>query len=174
MENKYLIILGGHNGSIVRQFREDSRYKDFFFYVFEPNPIYKNDYVGIKDMELIQSAAWIDDGEIRFYIGNKKFQGHSVMEKKKNIDVNSHIDVPCVDFSQWVLDNFDENDCLHMRIDIEGAEYDVLTKMIGDNSIDLFEKIYVEFHHYKYPELDTENRYKTIVESVPDNIFYEI
>ncbi len=174
MENKYLIILGGHNGSIVRQFREDSRYKDFFFYVFEPNPIYKNDYSGIKNMEMIQSAAWIDDGEIRFYIGNKRFQGHSVMEKKKNIDVNSYIDVPCVDFSQWVLNNFGKDDCLHMRVDIEGAEYDVLTKMVDDKSIDLFEKVYVEFHHYKYPELDIENRYESIIQSVPNNIFYEI
>lgn len=174
MENKYLIILGGHNGSIVKQFRNDVEYKDFFFYVFEPNPIYKNDYTRIKDMELIQSAAWIEDGTIRFYVGSKKFQGHSVMKKKTNIDVNCHIDVPCIDFSQWVLDSFDENDSLHMRVDIEGAEYDVLTKMIDDNSIGLFEKIYVEFHHYKYPGLDTENRYKTIIEGTPDNIFYEI
>lgn len=174
MENKYFIILGGHNGSIVKKIRDNKKYKDYFIYVYEPNPIYIPDYKEIKNIELISSAAWIYDGEIRFYVGSKKFQGHSIMKEKSNINIDSYINVSCIDFSRWITEKFNDEDYIEIRMDIEGGEYDVLLKMINDGSINFINKIFVEFHHYKYPELDSENKYKDIMQFIPAEMIKEI
>ena len=51
----------------------------------------------------------------------------------------------------------DESDCI-LQMDIEGAEYNVLEKMIEDGSIDYINTLFVEWHDYqmKNKEIETE------------------
>ena len=48
--------------------------------------------------------------------------------------------------SKWITDNFTKDDYIILKMDIEGAEYEVLNKMIDDNSIKYINKLYVDFH----------------------------
>lgn len=58
----------------------------------------------------------------------------------------NQIEVESIDFSKFVIDNFNDRDYILCKMDIEGSEYDVLEKMIFDNSIDYIDHIIIEWH----------------------------
>jgi len=57
--------------------------------------------------------------------------------------------VDAVDFGRWLEDNFQKRDFIWVKLDIEGAEYPVLEKMIEDGTIEYVDQLYVEFHNVK-------------------------
>ena len=62
--------------------------------------------------------------------------------------IDKNLEVKCIDFSKYLKKTVNENDYVICKMDIEGAEYDVLGKLIDDNSIDLIDKIYIEWHNH--------------------------
>lgn len=56
------------------------------------------------------------------------------------------VDVPCIDFSKFILDNFSKDDNIVVKMDIEGSEFDTLDKMISDGSIEYLNYLTVEWH----------------------------
>jgi len=50
-----------------------------------------------------------------------------------------------------VKDNFRKVDEVILKIDIEGSEYDVFTKMLRDGTFELVDKLYGEFHEWGHP-----------------------
>lgn len=56
------------------------------------------------------------------------------------------IEVDCIDLSNYIKNNFNDTDHIIIKMDIEGAEYDILQKMINDNTINYIDELFVEFH----------------------------
>jgi hypothetical protein len=54
--------------------------------------------------------------------------------------------VKCFDFSKWLSTNFDSEDFIVLKMDIEGAEYEVLQKMFDDGSIEMIDRLYIDLH----------------------------
>tara|TARA_Y100000034_G_C6746283_1_gene331478 strand:- start:126 stop:686 length:561 start_codon:yes stop_codon:yes gene_type:complete len=96
----------------------------------------------------INQAAWIENGEKTLYLATASV-GSSFFSTKKGIVPGSQKTVKCIDFSQWLSDNFKKEDHIVLAMDIEGSEYDVLCKMIDDDTISLIDKLIVEFHSYR-------------------------
>ena len=44
------------------------------------------------------------------------------------------VQVPTIDFSQFISDNFEITDEVVLKMDIEGAEYAVINKMLNDGT----------------------------------------
>lgn len=63
----------------------------------------------------------------------------------------------CVDFSKFVIQKFNKSDYVELKIDIEGAEYNLLEKMINEGSIKYIKKIYCEWHYRKIGESYSRN-----------------
>jgi len=61
-------------------------------------------------------------------------------------------EVEAIDFSKWVMENFDKNDQIVLKMDIEGSEYKVLPKMIEDGSISYINNLIIEWHHWILPQ----------------------
>ena len=59
------------------------------------------------------------------------------------------ISVESVDFGNWIRSRFSRDDHVVVKLDIEGAEYEVLDKMLSDGSIAFVDKIYLELHNVK-------------------------
>ena len=57
--------------------------------------------------------------------------------------------VKSVNLSKWIRDNVTVLDEFHLKLDIEGAEYTVLSKMIEDNTLRMVDNFYVEWHYHK-------------------------
>jgi hypothetical protein len=56
-----------------------------------------------------------------------------------------------------------------MKIDIEGAEFNILNKMIEDGSINFIDRIYIEWHYKKIPSI-TEEQHSTLLNNISKNI----
>ncbi len=123
-------------------------------YVFEPNPRFHPDY-DQSGFTLIKKAIWTEDCRKPFYISKDERQVASSLLREKLCKVNSEIipywhdepiEVECVDFSRWLEENIHPCHDLTLKLDIEGAEYDVLSHMIERGTIKYVKKLFVEFH----------------------------
>lgn len=56
-------------------------------------------------------------------------------------------EVQCIDFSHFLEYNFKDTDDIFIKMDIEGAEYDVLTKLLRSPAIKMIREISIEWHN---------------------------
>jgi len=155
---KIFIDCGGHIGESIRLFKRSEEY-DSSYKIYSFEPLFENFkvYKDWKDVCFFNSAVWIYDGEINFYIAKSPVSSTLFKEKKTgNVDKDHPIRVKCMDFSQWILNTFDKDDYIILKMDIEGAEFRVLDKMIRDGSIDYINKLYIEWHSNKIDFSDKE------------------
>jgi len=75
--------------------------------------------------------------------------------EEKAEKIVEQIKTPCIDFAQWIERNTSPEDEIIIKLDIEGAEYNVLEKILKSDYLDRIKKIYVEWHSYalKNPEI---------------------
>jgi len=162
---RVFIDCGAFVGDALWKFRAGTT-GDVVMHAFEPNRHLDAKYpVGTI---VHNEAVWIEDGEIDLYF-SKRGKCRSVTSVMKN-KTSGHLNkkkpekVPCVDFSKWLLNHFDADDEITLKMDIEGAEYKVLRKMIDDGSIGLVNRVYVEFHVHKM-DMDFE-KHRALVKEV--------
>ncbi len=154
---KIFIDGGAHTGESLEAFcriYEDS--EEYEAYCFEASYVEKFkssfDKVSkrhleqnkIKSVEWYNKAVWIEDGEITFYNDGK--EGSSLIKEKWSLDPK---EVECFDLGSWIKNNFSNEDYIVLKLDIEGAEYEVLDKMFHDKTINYVNKLYCEIHGLK-------------------------
>lgn len=122
-------------------------------YAFEPNPNFDySRFVHHKNVEFIQKAAWTEDGQAEFAVDPSPDSpmGSTLMpEKASHWNIGEKITVETIDFSKW-LEQF-RGDHVILKVDIEGSEYPVLTKMVEDGTDDIAHLTMVEWHEHKMP-----------------------
>lgn len=86
---------------------------------------------------------------------------------RENFKTTSEIE--CIDLSEFILNNFSKDDFIVSKIDIEGAEYDVLESLIETGAIFYINDLYVEFHSRFFTNseeiLIKENNIKSFISS---------
>lgn len=92
----------------------------------------------------IQKAVWTEDGEVEFRLGGRNDASH-IDGIRDSVD--RKITVPTINFSKFVSTWADKADVICCSMDIEGAEYPVLRKMIEDGTASKLDLLDVEFHH---------------------------
>ena len=55
-------------------------------------------------------------------------------------------EIKCINFSNFIVNNFNNTDYILLKLDIEGAEFRVLGSLIFNDTIKYVNKAYVEFH----------------------------
>ena len=149
---KIFLDCGGYNADSVDAFKKSKWYSpDVIIYSFEPNPRFKETYKKRPDINFIGKAVWVKNEEQSFYIAQIRVErGSSIIKGKRggHLDQEHPIKVQCLDFSKWILDNFTKDDFIVLKMDIEGAEYPVLNKMIEDGSIYYIKKAFIAFHSW--------------------------
>jgi FkbM family methyltransferase len=149
--NKYFIDCGAHCGESILMARH--KFGQYITTIsFEPIPYFASElqkiYENNENTHIVNAAVWINDDVKKFYISTEITDGSSLLGEKINDvkDENVYINIPCVDLSTWIKDNFTEDDYVILKLDIEGAEYEVLNKMIEDGSIKLIKELWGEWH----------------------------
>ena len=156
--NKLFIDCGACQGIATKTFLDSQdNPHDFLVVQFEPWDklsdgilSIQQQYPGVAFM-FFQKAVWIEDKEIDFYICGKGSHGSTVCKEKysNGVDHENPIKVEAIDFSSWLKEKFSEDDYIVLKLDIEGAEYEVLSKMIDDGTIDWVNELIIEFHGRK-------------------------
>jgi len=136
------------------------KFPHFEFYAFEPQPDLSNacreiisQYPNVK-ITYCNKAIWIKNERRPLYLATRwkqDYKGGSTLlsDHKKtfaSIDYLNPVFVDAIDFSEWLSDNFCSDDYVVVKMDIEGAEYDVLEKVIRDGNHRIIKKAIVEFH----------------------------
>lgn len=158
------IDLGAGDGDTIRQFRNwkslayDSDIK-WEMYGFDPDPrnakLWKNRPE--KDTTFSREAAWIKSGTTQLRMSEDSLSSTIMKEKDMSELETKKCMVYCFDFSEW-LRQF-ENDHVIIKMDIEGAELPILTKMINDGTDYIPELTLVEFHDGKMPKYDSNKKW---------------
>ena len=151
---KIFIDAGAHIGESVDRFKASDEYSsDFEIFCFEPVPHFLKYFANRQDITFYNNAVWINNDSSHFFVDetHNKASGSTLNKDKKSgkLNVDKPITVQCIDFDKWIKDNFAKDDYIILKMDIEGAEYNVLPRMISHGSIEYIDKAYVEFHWEK-------------------------
>jgi FkbM family methyltransferase len=147
---KVFIDLGAYDGDSLETALK--KYSDFDrFYAFEPLSknfaVLEKKFSRYDNVSLFHTAADTRTGQSEFYLG-RDFgdEGGSLCKNKKTNFKDKLEMVPTIDFSQFIKDQFKRTDRIILKVDIEGKEYDLFTKMIIEGSIDYISEIFCEWH----------------------------
>lgn len=168
--NNIFIDCGAYSGDSIEEFKNWSKLAfpgkhNWQLYAFEPNPKFKNYWANQTHENLTFSdmAVWVADEELDFAVDQSETPlGSSLLTDKTNIKDSPKIKVQAFDFSEW-LKQF-KDDFVVLKIDIEGAEFAVLDKMIKDGTDKIPNTMMVEFHPNKVPEYTTTDKNDLILE----------
>lgn len=96
----------------------------------------------------------IDGGSTIFPTEYKAFLNKSGNALQRGLTWDVKVSAECIDFSSWLKDNIREDDYVICKIDIEGAEYEVLKKCIRDNTLKLIDRLDAELHPFANPNAE--------------------
>lgn len=133
--------------------------KTWTIYAFEPNKAIERREFPV-DLIWSNEAVWITDGTVTFDIGGR--EDSSCIEGTAGHTEPEKITVPCIDFSTFVAELPEAY--IICSMDIEGAEFKVLQKMLKDHTIDKINFLEIEFHHRLMTDYDDKDASKLITQ----------
>ena len=162
-KNSLIIDAGSSYGHVIRAIAPTGCQ----VYSFEAHPLFYGflvrDYSDLENVVLSNKAVWCENEVRKFYFKESREDlngGATLMSEKSNI-TNPGLgqDVECFDLSEFIL-NLDK-DVDVLKIDIEGAEYEVLNKLFDTGAHERVKSIYLEDHErkmrsYRYKNLKQE------------------
>ncbi len=106
---------------------------------------------------LIQAAVSDSDGAAEFYLDREDGDGSTLFRNKLTrenggygtLDTANPDIVKTIDLSRWIRDELRPNDYIVLKLDVEGAEYDILEKMARDDTLRRVRHLFVEWHWQK-------------------------
>ncbi|GGA56387.1 protein arginine N-methyltransferase [Okeania sp. KiyG1] len=152
-ERCLFIDCGGYDGCSAIKFL--MTHLNYDCITFEPNPDLW-DYYKELPTKLIKKAVFTYDGQIEFTVDPLDGDGSSLLKDKK-IDFYgkvSNADCPvltidCIDLSAFISQVSQIYSNIILKLDVEGAEYDILEKMLQERTVRYLDKLYCEFHWRK-------------------------
>lgn len=152
---KYFIDLGAYDGDTITKFlnkdiidRKDI--KEFEIYAFEPQKYMCDDielkFNDNKKVHVVCKCAWVADGIEPMSIVAP--DGATICTNSTNYQGERH-PTHTVDFSKFIKDLPDKKYVI-VKFDIEGAEFDVLDKMIKDGTDKMVDYFLIEYHDWLF------------------------
>ena len=124
---------------------------------FEPHPMFFKEldekYGAMPNLYLNQSAAWKEESKKTFYFKkgvSARNGGASLIKEKTNISLNLNTVVKCIDIAKYINNLNSKIDLL--KIDAEGAEYEILNHLFETSTYQKIDHIYYEDHSRKIHE----------------------
>jgi FkbM family methyltransferase len=143
------IDIGAFNGDSVLHFVS---YHDIdSIDAYEPNDMYWPLWTAINkfypEVNFYPYAVWTRDGKVIFdQRTDKHAMGSTMMLNKHGYGMGRCIGVKCIDVLK-ILPPKDEK--VSLKIDAEGAEYDILERIVKAGKSDQIDRLYVEWHGNK-------------------------
>lgn len=173
MKNIY-IDCGTHLGQglleFYKMFKMDPTWD---IYTFEPNPYtlqlfvqYNQNFITYNNIKYYNNAVSTHYDTVTFNIDNRPGEGpigmgSSIMSLDtwnptagtNSENFNMTVEVDCINLREFV-ETFSKEDNIIIKLDIEGAEYDILEDFIQHNTLDYINHLYVEFHSNMFTNND--------------------
>jgi len=162
---KIYIDVGANLGETLAKFGASN--PGYELYAIEPNiklltSIAHNAAKIHRKVTIVPAAAWVCDGIIQLFHSARHESATVVQGKRTNvedgwppIDYSCPTEVRCFDFATWISENFRFTELI-VKMDIEGAEYQVLGKMLSEGTLRLIRTLYCEWHYDRLPQVSAE------------------
>jgi FkbM family methyltransferase len=129
--------------------------------LFEPNSEYESILIELskkisklcKFVCYVPFASWVEECDKIFGICDSGY-GSTLLLDKANTEFESYVSVSCIDIVNFI-NNINGAKEIHIKMDIEGAEYDILPYMLSNWNRNI-SSLAVEFHRDFYPKRDFE------------------
>lgn len=157
-KNPLIIDCGANQGDISLFFLK----RGATVYAFEPDPlafqILKKRTANYSNIEINQKAVGTNDGKINLFLHQERENqdrddaytvSSSIVKEKINVNSKNSVEVEIIDFIVY-LNRFDKPIDL-IKMDIEGAEIEILEKIIEKQIYNNFNLLVVETHENKIP-----------------------
>lgn len=176
MKNKIFIDGGFHLGEGLAEFKQLLRIDDDWeIHVFEPNKYCNTDFIN-DNLTYYKKAIWIEDGEQLFNCEDNNVSNSPKANSGSNLDgwgsclttiesshtFNDQILVETVDFSTFI-EQFEGCE-VYCKLDIEGAEFSVLRRLIETGTIKIIKELWVEWHEMDLPNETIQTRDELIAQ----------
>ena len=159
-EKVLFVDLGANLGQGYSWFKHYFSGPNVSFELFEPNPncikkLEQMDDVLTGKVTLYPVGVGKEEGSVDFYgldneEGGKYSQGGSIIQMHNSIWYTSSkaraIKVKVINFSSYLETKSAQFDKIIVKMDIEGAEVDLLETLLEKNTANLISILYVEFH----------------------------
>lgn len=149
--NKVYIDLGCNNGQSVVSFLEDQKDpSEWDVFAFDPLRKFNAKWREIEDryenVRFMPTAAWNHNGTVEF-TERVRDMGSSMNPDKQDYGDGAVYRVPCFDFSEF-LRQFTGRHVI-VKMDVEGAEFEIMDNLLKDGTIAILSKLYIEWHDLK-------------------------
>lgn len=170
--SKYFIDCGAHCGESILMAKQRFG-SDTIVISFEPVPGLAKQLQNIhKDnptVSIQNSAVWISNDVKKFHLSEQYTDGSSLLTSLNALREDHYIEIPCFDLSSWIKETFSDEDYIILKLDIEGAEYEVLNKMIEDGTVNMIKEFWGEWHHEKIQDQRTLELSKKVYDHISKN-----
>lgn len=145
---------------------------------FEPDPFafktLEQKFANLPNVTLINAAVGVGSGTVRLMRADNfgdNPEGASVkstiLDGGRRIDAENAVEVPLIDFPGWVADQVKaRGEVAFIKMDIEGAELDILEKMDAERLFQNVRCLVAETHERKFKDL--RDRYKALRDKVSE------
>jgi len=130
---------------------------DIEIYSFEAVTILYNKLIDKwKDdpkVHLYNLAVWDKNDKVKIYISTEWSDASTLYLDKhdRKIDKNIYNEVESIDLAEFIKTNFTPEDYIILKLDIEGAEYDVLYHLAETGVMSYLNEVWGEWHLDKFP-----------------------
>lgn len=159
-------------------------------YTFEPNPYINLDkmFLDVKNITKINKAIWINntktiefmckgkkDEQFRTKINEGRYQGGgSQLSFLHKFELPAHdestiVNVETIDFNEFLKEQSKHYDKIYVKMDIEGAEFDIIDHLIQNDTLKLIYELYVELHGRFYFSRTEWEQKKKDIENLENN-----
>lgn len=132
-------------------------------------------FANLPNVTLINAAVGVGSGTVRLMRADNfgdNPEGASVkstiLDGGRRIDAENAVEVPLIDFPSWVADQVKaRGEVAFIKMDIEGAELDILEKMDAEQLFQNVRCLVAETHERKFKDL--RDRYKALRDKVSES-----
>ncbi|PKA67249.1 hypothetical protein AXF42_Ash004741 [Apostasia shenzhenica] len=130
--------------------------KTFDIYAIEADKAFHGEYASRKGITLIPMAAWIRNESLSFEVnhdlekkGDEKGLGMGRIRRDSLSSGNLHT-VQGFDLAEWLKSTVTEKDFVVMKMDVEGAEFDLVPRLFETGAICLIDELFLECHYNRW------------------------
>jgi len=150
---KILIDCGASNGAAIPDLtKQFGPFDKIFAIEANPNCVKELSNKNINNIEILNAAVSTIADTIKLYLGEHFTESSILLSKTTgNLDTDRYVEVESIDFNDWLKANISMDDTVVCKMDIEGAEFDVLEHIISRGGINLINTILIEWHVSRFP-----------------------